>query len=86
MRSWAAAFRRGRPGAVGPAEAFAAFLRQHVWSSAASSPGLASAPQTRILNLVPGGDSSRGVGYSIGPRSAKAPDWSRGSPAIMRGR
>jgi len=37
-----------------PAEAFAAFLRQHVWSSPASSPGLAGLPRTRILNLVPG--------------------------------
>jgi hypothetical protein len=35
------------------AEAFAGFLQQHVWSSAAASPGLASAPQTRILDLVP---------------------------------
>jgi hypothetical protein len=37
-----------------PAEAFAAFLQQHVWSSPASSPGLAGPPRTRILNLVPG--------------------------------
>jgi hypothetical protein len=36
-----------------PAEAFAAFLRQHVWSSPTSSPGLAGTPQTRILDLVP---------------------------------
>lgn len=35
-----------------PAEAFAGFLQQHVWSTPASSPGLASAPQTRILDLV----------------------------------
>jgi hypothetical protein len=35
------------------AEAFAGFLRQHVWSSPASSPGLAGAPQTRILDLAP---------------------------------
>jgi hypothetical protein len=34
------------------AEAFAKFLRQHVWSSPASSPALASSPQTRILDLV----------------------------------
>jgi len=34
------------------AEAFAQFLKQHVWSSAAASPGLAGAPQTRILHLV----------------------------------
>ncbi len=34
------------------AEAFAKFLQQHVWSSPASSPALASAPQTRILDLV----------------------------------
>lgn len=34
------------------AEAFAGFLRQRVWSSPASSPGLAGTPQTRILDLV----------------------------------
>jgi hypothetical protein len=34
------------------AEAFAEFLHQHVWSSPASSPGLAGAPQTQVLNLV----------------------------------
>lgn len=33
------------------AEAFAAFLHQHVWSSPGSSPALAGAPQTRILTL-----------------------------------
>src|SRR5260370_39863310 len=33
---------------------FAGFLQQHVWSSPASSPGLAGAPRTRILDLVPG--------------------------------
>jgi hypothetical protein len=38
---------------AGRAEAFAGFLRQHVWSSPAASPGLAGAPQTRILDLVP---------------------------------
>ncbi|MGO9218997.1 MAG: hypothetical protein ACLP5E_14740 [Streptosporangiaceae bacterium] len=36
-----------------PARTFAAFLMQHVWSSPASSPGLAGAPQTRILDLLP---------------------------------
>ena len=35
------------------AEAFAGFLQRHVWSSPVASPGLASAPQTRILDLVP---------------------------------
>lgn len=38
----------------GPAQAFADFLMQHVWSSSASSPGLAGPPQTRILDLLPG--------------------------------
>jgi hypothetical protein len=38
------------------AEKFAEFLRQHVWSSPASSPGLAGAPETRILDLVDGGE------------------------------
>jgi hypothetical protein len=38
------------------AEAFAGFLRQHVWSSATSSPALAGAPQTRILDLVRSGE------------------------------
>jgi hypothetical protein len=38
---------------AGPAQEFAAFLRQHVWSSPASSPGLAGQPQTRILDLPP---------------------------------
>jgi hypothetical protein len=37
---------------AGQAEAFARFLHQHVWSSPASSPALAGAPQTRILDLV----------------------------------
>jgi hypothetical protein len=37
---------------AGRAEAFAEFLYQHVWSSPASSPGLAGAPHTRILDLV----------------------------------
>ena len=36
----------------GQAEAFAQFLHQHVWSSPASSPALAGAPQTRILDLM----------------------------------
>lgn len=36
----------------GQAEAFAEFLHQQVWSTPASSPALAGAPQTRILNLV----------------------------------
>jgi len=39
------------------AETFAEFLVQHVWSSPASSPGLVGAPKTRILDLVPGGES-----------------------------
>ena len=38
------------------AEAFAEFLHQHVWSSPASSPALAGAPQTRILELVRAGE------------------------------
>jgi hypothetical protein len=37
---------------AGPAQAFADFLMQHVWSSPASSPGLAGLPQTRILDLL----------------------------------
>jgi hypothetical protein len=37
---------------TGQAEAFADFLHQHVWSSPASSPALAGAPQTRILSLI----------------------------------
>jgi hypothetical protein len=40
-------------GSAGQAEAFAEFLEQHVWSSPTASPGLAGAPQTRILDLVP---------------------------------
>jgi len=36
----------------GQAEAFADFLHQHIWSSPASSPALAGAPQTRILGVV----------------------------------
>ena len=36
---------------TGQAEAFAAFLHEHVWSSPASSPALAGAAQTRILDL-----------------------------------
>jgi hypothetical protein len=38
------------------AENFAEFLVQHVWSSPASSPGLAGAPKTRILDLLPSGE------------------------------
>lgn len=38
--------------AAAQAEAFAEFLHQHVWSSPVSSPALAGAPQTRILDLV----------------------------------
>jgi hypothetical protein len=38
---------------AGPAQTFADFLIQHVWSSPASSPGLAGVPQTRILDLLP---------------------------------
>jgi hypothetical protein len=34
------------------AQAFAQFLHQHVWASPASSPALAGAPQTRVLDLV----------------------------------
>jgi hypothetical protein len=41
---------------AGVAEKFAEFLVQHVWSSPASSPGLAGAPKTRILELVHGGE------------------------------
>lgn len=40
----------------GPAQAFADFLMRHVWSSPASSPGLAGMPQTRILDLLPTGE------------------------------
>lgn len=36
---------------AGQAEAFAGFLRQRVWASPASSPALAGAAQTRILEL-----------------------------------
>jgi hypothetical protein len=39
-----------------PAAAFAEFLRQHVWSTPTSSPGLAGTPRTRILDLVPSED------------------------------
>jgi hypothetical protein len=41
---------------AGAAETFAEFLAQHVWSSPTTSPGLAGAPQTRILNLVHDGE------------------------------
>ena len=37
---------------AGQAEAFGEFLHQHIWSSPASSPALAGAPQTRILDLI----------------------------------
>jgi hypothetical protein len=37
---------------AGRAEAFAAFLHQHVWSSPTSSPALAGAPKTWILDLM----------------------------------
>lgn len=37
---------------AGRAEVFAEFLHQHVWSSPVSSPALAGAPQTRILDLA----------------------------------
>ena len=40
----------------GQARTFADFLMRHVWSSRASSPGLAGPPQTRILDLVPTGE------------------------------
>ena len=36
---------------TGQAEAFATFLREHVWSAPSSSPALAGVPQTRILDL-----------------------------------
>ena len=36
-----------------PAEAFASFLRERVWSDPAASPGLAGSPRTRILELQP---------------------------------
>ena len=39
----------------GPAQTFADFLTHQVWSSPASSPGLAGPPQTRILDLLPAG-------------------------------
>lgn len=42
---------------AGPAQKFADFLLQHVWSSPASSPGLAGVPQTRILDLLPAGEA-----------------------------
>ncbi len=37
---------------TGQAEAFAEFLHRRVWSSPESSPALAGAPQTQILDLV----------------------------------
>jgi hypothetical protein len=41
---------------AGAAGTFAEFLTQHVWSSPTTSPGLAGAPKTRILNLVRDGE------------------------------
>jgi hypothetical protein len=38
------------------AEDFAEFLHKQVWSSPVSSPALAGAPRTRVLDLVRGGD------------------------------
>jgi hypothetical protein len=38
--------------AAGPAEAFATFLKERVWSSPMSSPGLAGTPTTRVLDLI----------------------------------
>jgi hypothetical protein len=37
---------------VAAAEGFAAFLHAQVWNSAESSPGLAGAPRTAILDVV----------------------------------
>jgi hypothetical protein len=42
---------------AGQAEAFAKFLHEHVWSSPSSSPALAGAAQTRILDLRRSGQS-----------------------------
>jgi hypothetical protein len=42
---------------AGQAEAFASFLHEHVWSSPSSSPALAGAAQTRILDLRRSGHS-----------------------------
>jgi hypothetical protein len=39
------------------AEAFAAFLERHAWSSPDSAPALAGVPRTRILDLVGSGRS-----------------------------
>lgn len=44
---------------AGQAEAFARFLHQHVWSPPGSSPALAGAPQTRILDLVRSQETSQ---------------------------
>src|SRR5664279_1462021 len=44
------------------ARAFATFLRQTVWSSPMSSPGLAGVPRTRILNRIPSQDGSASSG------------------------
>jgi hypothetical protein len=41
---------------AGGAQRFAEFLVQHVWSTESSSPGLAGAPRTRLLDLVHGGE------------------------------
>jgi len=42
---------------AGRAQEFAKFLAQHVWSSPASSPGLAGEPRTRILDVKSGLES-----------------------------
>jgi hypothetical protein len=41
---------------AGQAEAFAEFLHQRVWSSPASSPALAGAPRTRVLEVRRSGE------------------------------
>ena len=46
---------------TGQAEAFAAFLHEQVWSSPASSPALAGAAQTRILDLRRSGQMAEPV-------------------------
>lgn len=54
-------------GTAGQAEAFAEFLHQRVWSSSASSPALAGAPQTRILDLL------RSEGHQLAPSAPESP-------------
>ena len=39
---------------VDAASSFANFLHAKVWSSPEASPGLAGAPQTRVLEVMPG--------------------------------